>query len=73
MDIRGFGNLVGKEQSGNIKDIGIELFQQMLEEELNIHTESPKDLDHININIRIPKHYIKDIELRMRIYKKLAI
>ena len=76
MDIRGFGNLVGEEQSGNIKDIGIELYQQMLEEELNTRNENPQDLDHININInvniRIPEHYIKDIGLRMRVYKKIG-
>ncbi|CEI84961.1 Transcription-repair-coupling factor (TRCF) (EC 3 .6.4.-) [Ehrlichia minasensis] len=76
MDIRGFGNLVGEEQSGNIKDVGIELYQQMLEEELNIHNENTKDFDHINIsinvNIRIPEHYIKDIGLRMRVYKKIG-
>ena len=32
MDIRGAGNLVGEEQSGHIKEVGIELYQQMLEE-----------------------------------------
>ncbi len=35
MDIRGFGNLVGEEQSGHIKEVGIELYQQMLEEAVN--------------------------------------
>ena len=32
LDIRGAGNLVGEEQSGHIKEVGIELYQQMLEE-----------------------------------------
>ena len=32
MDIRGAGNLVGEEQSGHVKEVGIELYQQMLEE-----------------------------------------
>lgn len=32
MDIRGFGNLLGEEQSGHIKEVGIELYQAMLEE-----------------------------------------
>jgi transcription-repair coupling factor (superfamily II helicase) len=32
MDIRGFGNLVGEEQSGHIREVGVELYQQMLEE-----------------------------------------
>jgi transcription-repair coupling factor (superfamily II helicase) len=32
MDIRGFGNVIGEEQSGHIKEVGIELYQHMLEE-----------------------------------------
>jgi transcription-repair coupling factor (superfamily II helicase) len=32
MDIRGFGNLVGEEQSGHIREVGVELYQQMLQE-----------------------------------------
>jgi transcription-repair coupling factor (superfamily II helicase) len=32
MDIRGAGNLLGEEQSGHIREVGIELYQQMLEE-----------------------------------------
>lgn len=35
MDIRGCGNLVGDEQSGHIREVGIELYQQMLEEAVN--------------------------------------
>lgn len=32
MDIRGFGNLVGEEQSGHVREVGVELYQQMFEE-----------------------------------------
>jgi transcription-repair coupling factor (superfamily II helicase) len=32
LDIRGGGNLLGDEQSGHIKEIGVELYQQMLED-----------------------------------------
>src|SRR3546814_12090037 len=32
LDIRGAGNLLGEEQSGHVKEIGVELYQQMLEE-----------------------------------------
>lgn len=32
MDIRGFGNLVGEEQSGHVREVGIELYQHMFEE-----------------------------------------
>ncbi|WP_230957194.1 transcription-repair coupling factor [Ehrlichia ruminantium] len=76
MDIRGFGNIIGEEQSGNIKDIGIELYQQMLEEELNNANQCSKNLYHININIniniRIPEHYIYDIGLRINTYKRIG-
>ena len=32
LDIRGAGNLLGDEQSGHIREVGIELYQQMLED-----------------------------------------
>ena len=32
MDIRGAGNLLGEEQSGHVREVGIELYQEMLEE-----------------------------------------
>jgi len=41
MDIRGFGNLVGEEQSGHIREVGIELYQQMLEETVAALRQSP--------------------------------
>lgn len=34
MDIRGSGNVLGEEQSGHIKEVGIALYQHMLEEEI---------------------------------------
>jgi len=44
MDIRGFGNLVGEEQSGHIREVGIELYQQMLEEAVEmLKSQSPPD------------------------------
>ncbi len=35
LDIRGGGNLLGEEQSGHIREIGVELYQQMLEDAVN--------------------------------------
>jgi transcription-repair coupling factor (superfamily II helicase) len=35
LDIRGAGNLLGEEQSGQIREVGFELYQQMLEEEID--------------------------------------
>ena len=46
MDIRGFGNLVGDEQSGHIREVGVELYQQMLNDEIEKlkkhHAEGPR-------------------------------
>ncbi|KJV67622.1 transcription-repair coupling factor [Anaplasma phagocytophilum] len=80
MDMRGFGNLVGEEQSGNIKEVGIELYHRMLEEALEtckMTTESSAASYHnikvdINANVRIPESYIQELELRMQVYKKIS-
>ena len=37
MDIRGAGNLLGEEQSGHVREVGIELYQEMLEEAVSVH------------------------------------
>ena len=45
MDIRGFGNLVGEEQSGHIREVGVELYQQMLEEAVAALRSGQKTVD----------------------------
>ncbi|NRA74168.1 MAG: transcription-repair coupling factor [Rickettsiales bacterium] len=78
MDIRGFGNLLGEEQSGHIKEIGVELYQQMLEEtlsELKAQGSYKKSwVPQINIDmpILIPEAYIADFDLRLSLYKKAS-
>jgi transcription-repair coupling factor (superfamily II helicase) len=78
MDIRGFGNLLGDEQSGHIKEVGIELYQKMLNEAiLKAKAETPVDegfTPDINIgaSILIPDYYVEDLDLRMGLYKRAA-
>ncbi len=81
MDIRGFGNLLGDEQSGNVKEVGIELYQQMLREAIqNIQLnkeEQSNDHDYVpDINIgasvMIPQDFIEDLTLRLSLYRKIA-
>ncbi len=82
MDIRGFGNLVGDEQSGHIKDVGLELYQQMLQEAIMaIKNPDTKDKDfeeeyspqiNLGIPVIIPDEYIEDLNLRLTLYRKLA-
>lgn len=79
MDIRGAGNIIGDEQSGHIKDTGIELYQSMLNEAIeNISNEEVKSIDNYQVKIKlglsllISEEYISDIDLRMSIYKRIG-
>lgn len=80
MDLRGFGNLVGDEQSGHIKEVGSELYQEMLNEaiaELKNQNISEKQLEftpsiNLGIAVYIPTTYIEDSSLRLAIYRRTA-
>lgn len=84
MDIRGSGNLLGDEQSGHIKETGVELYQQMLVETIEKIKNNPdfkidgdNDFEkNINIKLRIslliPEDYMPDLSLRMSFYKKIS-
>ncbi len=81
LDIRGAGNLLGEEQSGHIREIGVELYQQMLEEAVAAAREGLTEIqssDHwaptINLGMAvvIPEGYIPDLNLRLSIYRRIA-
>ncbi len=82
MDIRGAGNLLGDQQSGHIREIGVELYQQMLEEAVAAaregvnFTEAPeaKWSPQINIgtSVLIPEKYVEDLGVRMSLYRRLS-
>ncbi len=85
MDIRGSGNLLSDEQSGHIKDTGVELYQQMLTqaiEDLKNNTDFSSEQTTINpenniyiklgISLLIPEDYIAELSLRMSFYKKIS-
>ncbi len=78
LDIRGAGNLLGSQQSGHIKDVGVELFNSMLEDEIKIMKNLPtegKDWSPViktNNSYFIPEEYINDIKVRMGIYRRLS-
>lgn len=85
MDIRGFGNLVGDEQSGHIKEVGVELYQEMLRETIaNIKAEQQQITDinvtneiwspqiNIGLAVRIPENYVPEISIRMGLYKRIS-
>lgn len=78
MDIRGFGNLVGDEQSGTIKEVGLELYQEMLTEEIQKLKGEDKVENHMSIDINLgisfslPETYISDSQLRLKLYKRIG-
>ena len=79
LDIRGAGNLLGEEQSGHIKEVGFELYQQMLEEAV---AEAKGDEDAggsdwspqigLGTSVMIPESYVPDLNLRMALYRRLG-
>lgn len=80
LDIRGAGNLLGDEQSGHIKEVGYELYQEMLEEaiaNLKAGITAPvaeKWSPNISIGtpVLIPEDYVADLHVRLGLYRRLA-
>ncbi|MDR1488159.1 MAG: DEAD/DEAH box helicase [Holosporales bacterium] len=73
LEIRGAGNIAGDEQSGYIREVGIELYQNMLERAISM-----KDSDQISpqisigVPILIPESYISENNLRISMYRKIG-
>ena len=84
MDIRGFGNLLGEEQSGHVKEVGIELYQAMLEEaiadmkrrkDVKSDEEVPDSWSpqiNLGMSVLIPESYVEDLPLRLSLYRRAA-
>jgi transcription-repair coupling factor (superfamily II helicase) len=80
LDIRGAGNLLGEEQSGHIKEVGFELYQQMLEEavaSLKAGVAAPvadrwSPQITIGTALLIPEDYVADLSARLSLYRRLA-
>jgi transcription-repair coupling factor (superfamily II helicase) len=82
MDIRGAGNLLGEEQSGHIREVGVELYQQMLEEAVAVARAGGDELPvmqqgwspqiNMGTSVLIPESYVQDLGVRMSLYRRLA-
>jgi len=80
LDIRGAGNLLGEEQSGHIKEVGFELYQQMRAEavaSLKAGAEEPladrwSPQITIGTPVLIPEDYVADLPVRLALYRRLA-
>jgi len=82
LDIRGGGNLLGEEQSGHIREIGVELYQQMLEDavnELRARAGAEEVADRgwspqINTGaaVLISEEYVPDLNVRLALYRRIS-
>jgi transcription-repair coupling factor (superfamily II helicase) len=83
LDIRGAGNLLGEEQSGHVREVGFELYQDMLEETIAKlragELEGVVELEdawapQINLGapVLIPEDYVSDLDVRLGLYRRLS-
>jgi transcription-repair coupling factor (superfamily II helicase) len=79
LDMRGGGNPLGDEQSGYIKDVGVELYQHLLEEAVAELRDDDTHVDqswspqvNVGVAILIPESYIKDLNLRLASYRRIS-
>ncbi|MCD8880256.1 transcription-repair coupling factor [Staphylococcus kloosii] len=78
LNIRGAGNLLGKQQHGFIDSVGFDLYSQMLEEAVNEkrgitpeQNDAPEVEIELNIDAYLPAEYIQNEQAKIEIYKKL--
>ncbi len=80
LDMRGAGNLLGDEQSGHIREVGIELYQSLLAEAVaetrgeQKRREAEEWSPQINVGVAIliPEAYVADLSLRLGLYRRVA-
>ena len=78
LDMRGGGNIIGSEQSGHIREVGVELYYKMINETIN----EIKNLDisetdwsptiKLGFSFNIPDNYVSNLETRMSIYRNIS-
>jgi transcription-repair coupling factor (superfamily II helicase) len=80
LDIRGAGNLLGDEQSGHIREVGYELYQEMLAEAV-AHLQAGIDTPAadkwspqiaVGTPVMIPEVFVPDLSVRLGLYRRLA-
>ena len=81
LDIRGAGNLLGEEQSGHIREVGAELYQQMLEEAVAAARDAGEGATTVDewtptitvgTPVLIPDKYVADLNTRLGLYRRVA-
>jgi transcription-repair coupling factor (superfamily II helicase) len=77
LELRGAGNLLGGEQSGQIEAVGLDLYIKLLEQQvLELRGQGqrlrPRAALNLRLDLGIPEDYVADVQQRMSLYKRLA-
>ena len=82
LEIRGAGEILGDEQSGQIQEIGFGLYMELLQRTVKAlksgrQPQLDRPLDHgteinLHISARIPEDYLPDVHTRLLMYKRIA-
>ncbi|MGB3456679.1 MAG: transcription-repair coupling factor [Litorimonas sp.] len=79
LDMRGGGNPLGEEQSGHVKELGVELYQHMLEEAVaelkdddNVSDQTWTPQVNLGVAVLIPEDYVEDLNLRLSLYRRIS-
>jgi transcription-repair coupling factor (superfamily II helicase) len=77
LEIRGAGNLLGKQQSGHIAAIGLDLYMQMVEEAVqrlkgHLVEDEPEPTLQLPVSAFIPEQFVADPHQRLSLYKRLT-
>lgn len=73
LEIRGAGNVLGKQQHGHIASIGYDMYMKLLKQVVEGREEEPEEIESdISIDAYIPEKYIEDESQRMKAYQRIA-
>jgi transcription-repair coupling factor (superfamily II helicase) len=77
LELRGAGDLLGAEQSGNVGSVGLDMFCRMLDDA--VHELSGDEVAHevdpelsFDVEALLPEDYVGDVGVRLSLYKRLA-
>ncbi|MEM0955488.1 MAG: transcription-repair coupling factor [Pseudomonadota bacterium] len=84
LEIRGAGELLGEEQSGQIQSVGYSLYMEMLDRAVrslqrgeipDVNSDELSDQTEVNLRVPalIPEDYLPDINTRLVLYKRISV
>ena len=77
LEIRGAGEILGAAQSGEMNEVGFEMYHKMLQNAIaQLKNEPSEPIENQEINLHLPaflpENYCPDIHARLQLYKRLA-